>query len=219
MAETAKIAGRPYRGASADARRDERKRRLIEAGVKVIGREGYAATTVRAVCAEAGLTERYFYEAIGDRERLLGAVYESLVQQLQAQIAQTIVEAGDQPPAELARLGLSAYFGAMRDHPDAARILLFEILGVSPEVTRLSQRAVADFAMLIRLTAQRLPQLAMPENQQDLLRRMTSDFLLGLVGSVVFIAMNWFMEGFRRDLDDVVASALTIFNAVVDARA
>jgi AcrR family transcriptional regulator len=212
MAETAKTAGRPYRGASADARRDERKRRLIEAGVKVIGREGYAATTVRAVCAEAGLTERYFYEAIGDRERLLGAVYESLVQQLQAQIAQTIVEAGDQPPAELARLGLSAYFGAMRDHPDAARILLFEILGVSPEVTRLSQRAVADFAMLIRLTAQRLPQLAMPENQQDMVTA-------GLVGSVVFIAMNWFMEGFRRDLDDVVGSALTIFNAVVDARA
>ncbi|MDB5971922.1 MAG: TetR family transcriptional regulator [Hydrocarboniphaga sp.] len=212
MVETAKTAGRPYRGASADERRDERKRRLIEAGIKVIGREGYAATTVRAVCAEAGLTERYFYEAIGDRERLLGAVYAHLVQQLQAQIAQTILAAGTESPSELARLGLSGYFGAMRDNPDAARILLFEILGVSPEVTRLSQSAVADFAMLIRMTARRLPQPAVPDQLEDLVTA-------GLVGSVVFIAMSWFMEGFKRDLDDVVESALTIFNAVVAAKA
>ena len=212
MAETAKSSGRSYRGASADERRDERKRKLIEAGVKVIGRDGYPATTVRAVCAEAGLTERYFYEAIGDRERLLGAVYEHLVQQTQAQIAQTLMAAGNVPPTELARLALTAYFGAMRDNPDAARILLFEILGVSPEVTRLSQRAIADFAMLIRMTARRLPQLAVPEKQEEL---VTS----GLVGSVVFITMSWFLEGFQRDLDDVVDSALSIFNAVVGASA
>lgn len=208
MAETAKTPGRPYRGASADARRDERKRRLIEAGIKVIGRDGYPSTTVRAVCAEAGLTERYFYEAIGDREGLLGAVYEHLVQQLQAQIAQTIAAAGLQSPTELARLGLRGYFGAMRDNPDAARILLFEVLGVSPEVTRLSQHAVADFAMLIRMTARRLPQLSVPEKLEELVTA-------GLVGSVVFIAMTWFLEGFQRELDDVVESALTIFNAVV----
>lgn len=212
MAEIAKKPGRPYRGASASERRDERKRRLIDAGIKVIGRDGYAATTVRAVCAEAGLTERYFYEAIGDRERLLGAVYEHLVRQLQAQIAQTIASAGDQPPAELARLGLAGYFGAMREHPDAARILLFEILGVSPEVTRLSQRAIADFALLIRMAARRQPRPLMPEQREDLVTA-------GLVGSVVFIAMSWYLEGFRRDLDDVVGSALAIFNAVVAAEA
>jgi AcrR family transcriptional regulator len=210
MAETAKTAGRSYRGASADERRDERKRKLIEAGVKVIGRDGYPATTVRAVCAEAGLTERYFYEAIGDRERLLGAVYEHLVKQTQAQIGQTILAAGNAPPAELARLALRGYFSAMRDHPDAARILLFEVLGVSPEVTRLSQRAIADFAMLIRMTARRLPQLTMQEKQEDLVTA-------GLVGSVVFIAMTWFLEGYKRDIDDVVDSAMSIFNAVVAA--
>ncbi|WP_428310428.1 TetR/AcrR family transcriptional regulator [Hydrocarboniphaga sp.] len=210
MAKAAKTTGRSYRGASADERRDERKRKLIEAGIKVIGREGYPATTVRAVCAEAGLTERYFYEAIGDRERLLGAVYEHLVQQTQAQIAQTLLAAGNAPPSELARLALTGYFSAMRDNPDAARILLFEILGVSPEVTRLSQRAIADFALLIRMTARRLPQLAVPEQQEELVTA-------GLVGSVVFIAMSWFLEGYKRDLDDVVNSALSIFNAVVAA--
>jgi AcrR family transcriptional regulator len=210
MVETVKTPGRPYRGASADERRDERRRKLIEAGIKVIGREGYAATTVRAVCSEAGLTERYFYEAIGDRERLLGAVYEHLVKQTQAQITQTLLAAGHATPTELARLALTGYFTAMRDSPDAARILLFEILGVSQEVTRLSQRAIADFAMLIRMTARRLPQMSVPEKQEELVTA-------GLVGSVVFIAMSWFLEGYKRDLEDVVDSAMTIFNAVVAA--
>ncbi len=209
MVDSAKTPGRSYRGATADERRDERKRKLIEAGIKVIGRDGYASTTVRAVCAEAGLTERYFYEAIGDREQLLGEVYGHLVTQLRAQIAETMMTAGDLNAAALARLGLTGYFAAMRDNPDAARILLFEVLGVSPEVTRLSQRAIADFAMLIRMTARRLPQLPVPEQQEDLITA-------GLVGSVVFIAMTWFLEGYQRDLDDVVGSAMTIFNAVVD---
>lgn len=208
MVDSAKHPGRSYRGATADERRDERKRKLIEAGIKVIGRDGYASTTVRAVCAEAGLTERYFYEAIGDREQLLGEVYGHLVTQLRAQIAETVMAADDLSAATLARRGLTGYFAAMRDNPDAARILLFEVLGVSPEVTRLSQRAIADFAMLIRMTARRLPQLPVPEQQEDLLTA-------GLVGSVVFIAMTWFLEGYRRDLDDVVSSAMTIFNAVV----
>lgn len=209
MVDSAKTPGRSYRGATADERRDERKRKLIEAGIKVIGRDGYASTTVRAVCAEASLTERYFYEAIGDREQLLGEVYGHLVTQLRAQIAETVMTAGDLNAAALARLGLTGYFAAMRDNPDAARILLFEVLGVSPEVTRLSQRAIADFAMLIRMTARRLPQLPVPEQQEDLITA-------GLVGSVVFIAMTWFLEGYQRDLDDVVGSAMTIFNAVVD---
>lgn len=209
MVDSAKTPGRSYRGATADERRDERKRKLIEAGIKVIGRDGYASTTVRAVCAEAGLTERYFYEAIGDREQLLGEVYGHLVTKLRAQIAETVMTAGDLNAAALARLGLTGYFAAMRDNPDAARILLFEVLGVSPEVTRLSQRAIADFAMLIRMTARRLPQLPVPEQQEDLITA-------GLVGSVVFIAMTWFLEGYQRDLDDVVGSAMTIFNAVVD---
>lgn len=209
MVDSAKTPGRSYRGATADERRDERKRKLIEAGIKVIGRDGYASTTVRAVCAEAGLTERYFYEAIGDREQLLGEVYGHLVTQLRAQVAETVMTAGDLNAAALARLGLTGYFAAMRDNPDAARILLFEVLGVSPEVTRLSQRAIADFAMLIRMTARRLPQLPVPEQQEDLITA-------GLVGSVVFIAMTWFLEGYQRDLDDVVGSAMTIFNAVVD---
>ena len=202
--------GRSYRGTSADQRRDERRLRLIEAGIKVIGRDGYRATTVRSVSAEAGLTERYFYEAFGDREALLGAVYSHLVEQLQQQIAATLMTSRLKNPEDIVRLGLHEFFAAMRADPNVARILLFEVLGVSPEVTRLTQTAIDDFARIIRTMALALHVRIEPHEEQML--------TAGLVGSVVFIAMTWSLQGYEQAIDDVVSSALTIFRAVLTAR-
>lgn len=52
---------------------------LVEAGLEIIGTQGWAGTTVKAVCKQAGLTERYFYEAFADRDALLTAVYDTVV--------------------------------------------------------------------------------------------------------------------------------------------
>src|ERR1700760_3385627 len=65
-----------YRGVAMEDRRADRRRRLLEAGVRVIGESGWQSTTVRAVCSEAGLTERYFYESFADRETLLLDVFD-----------------------------------------------------------------------------------------------------------------------------------------------
>ena len=45
---------RRYRGVSLEQRQGDRRTRLIEAGLTVIGTQGYGAATVRAICAEAG---------------------------------------------------------------------------------------------------------------------------------------------------------------------
>ena len=55
-------------------RRDE----LVGAGVQLLGGEGGPAITVRAVCREAGLTERYFYESFADRDDFVRAVYDDV---------------------------------------------------------------------------------------------------------------------------------------------
>src|SRR5258705_353216 len=57
---------RRYAGASADERRDERRARLLAAGLDALGTDGHRATTVRGVCARARLTPRYFYESFDD---------------------------------------------------------------------------------------------------------------------------------------------------------
>ncbi|MDP1775656.1 MAG: TetR family transcriptional regulator, partial [Moraxellaceae bacterium] len=51
--ESPRIA-RKYGGKDALARQKERKDKLLAAGIKLIGREGFAATSIDAICAEAG---------------------------------------------------------------------------------------------------------------------------------------------------------------------
>src|SRR5262245_24097637 len=70
---------RKFRGRTSEERKDERRGRFIEAGLETFGREGFHATGVREICAQAGLTERYFYESFPNREALFLAVYEHSV--------------------------------------------------------------------------------------------------------------------------------------------
>src|SRR5512139_3717483 len=52
---------RHYGGVSAQERKAARRERLLDAGLQLFGTPGGDRVTVSAVCAEAGLTERYFY--------------------------------------------------------------------------------------------------------------------------------------------------------------
>lgn len=65
---------RTYRGASAQERRADRRARLLSGCLDVVGEAGVTGVTVEAVCARAGLTKRYFYEAFPGRDAVLGAV-------------------------------------------------------------------------------------------------------------------------------------------------
>ncbi|WP_419827487.1 TetR/AcrR family transcriptional regulator [Sphingomonas sp.] len=111
MAET--ISKRRYGGVDPVERRSARRDRLIEAAIGLYGRQGYRNTGVRAVCQEAGLTERYFYESFVNSEALLAAAYDAVV----ARLLDALREAGgdDAPPVTLraARM-LESYFSTIR---------------------------------------------------------------------------------------------------------
>jgi AcrR family transcriptional regulator len=70
---------RSYRGASAAERRAWRRAVLLEAGLELLGTVGWAGTTVRGVCAQAGLNDRYFYESFADLDTLRLAVVDELM--------------------------------------------------------------------------------------------------------------------------------------------
>lgn len=73
---------RPFRGVSAAQRREQRRQALVEAGLTVIAGCGMAGTTIEAVCAEAGLSKRYFYEHFRSREQLFAALADGLIEQI-----------------------------------------------------------------------------------------------------------------------------------------
>ena len=71
-----------YRGVPAERRRAERRERLMEATLEVWA-DAERRTTMTAVCAEAGLSERYFYESFTDLDQALRAVLDATAEEIE----------------------------------------------------------------------------------------------------------------------------------------
>ncbi|KXO99299.1 TetR/AcrR family transcriptional regulator [Tsukamurella tyrosinosolvens] len=78
---------RPWRGVSAEDRRSARRAQLLEACLDVVGDAGVEAVTADAVAQRAGLSKRYFYEAFADREQVLLAALDGLLEVIRERVA------------------------------------------------------------------------------------------------------------------------------------
>jgi AcrR family transcriptional regulator len=140
-----------YRGVPADERRAERRERLLEAGLELLGTEGWQATTVRGVCEQARLNPRYFYESFTDRDELLLAVFERVA----AEILAAIVTALEQAPNDAhgrARAAIGAAVELLTDDPRKGRVALIEAMG-SEALMRRRLDTLDGFAQLVADTA------------------------------------------------------------------
>ncbi|MFC4059024.1 TetR/AcrR family transcriptional regulator [Planomonospora corallina] len=116
---------RPYRGMPAEQRRARRRAALLEAGLEVLGRHGWATATVRGVCRQAGLNDRYFYESFTDLDALLLAVVDDQA----AQGTAAILAAAAAAPPRLrarARAVVEAIVDFLSADPRRGRILAHE---------------------------------------------------------------------------------------------
>lgn len=138
---------RPYGGVSAEERRAGRRARLIEAGLELLGERGWAGTTVRGVCAEAGLSERYFYESFGDRDRLLAAIFDRVAGEAAGGIV-AAVEAAPHDADAKARAAIDAFVRLLAEDPRRARAMLVESLG-NEALQERREQAFRSFAALI----------------------------------------------------------------------
>ena len=117
-----------WAGIPADDRRAERRRLLLDAGFELLGTEGAAGTTVRAVCQHARLNPRYFYESFGDLDELVVAVYERVVDELRDALSLAMDDAPADLPAQM-RAAVGAAVGFVDDDRRRARVLYVEALG------------------------------------------------------------------------------------------
>ncbi|MES2720583.1 MAG: TetR/AcrR family transcriptional regulator [Pseudomonadota bacterium] len=201
--------GRRYRGVSEEVRRSERRQRFIEAGLDVFGGRGYHSSTVRSICASAGLTERYFYESFENSEDLLCAVYHACVQRLREHMLAALIEAPKEPEL-MARIALHRVFECVREDPRLARILFIEVLGVSDRVDAMYRITVEDFSnLLVRLTKPLFGDDRLPAP-------LDADILANaLIGSIVTSAGRWLLMEFSTPIDTVVENLHTIFTGVI----
>ena len=112
----------------ADARRAERRLLLLDAAFDLLGTEGWAGTTVRAVCQRAELNPRYFYESFEDLDALVVAVYDRIIEELTESVERAQAGAGNAPEAQV-RAAVEAIVAFVDDDRRRARIMYVEALG------------------------------------------------------------------------------------------
>jgi AcrR family transcriptional regulator len=93
-----------------------------------LGTEGATGTTVRAVCHNAELNARYFYESFDDIDALLVAVYDFVAAELADAISRAPI-ASAKSPLEAARIGMEAIVRFIDEDRRRARVLYVEALG------------------------------------------------------------------------------------------
>lgn len=145
---SAEKTGRTYGGASPAERASQRRSRLLEAGLALYGTQGFGATSIDAVCAEAGLTKRYFYESFASAEELLTAVYLDATDRVQREVAEAILAAGDDVRAR-ASAGIAAYFHVIDTDRPRANVILSELLPLAGSAREAIRRATASWTTLV----------------------------------------------------------------------
>jgi AcrR family transcriptional regulator len=200
---------RPYGGIPAAERRAERRERLVEAAIEIVGTDGLGALTVRRICRSACLNERYYYELFGSREEALGAAYEEVVGRASRAVLAALADRS-RPGEERIRSALDAFVRTLDDDRRLARIQLFEVVGVSEELERRRRGVMAMFAALVRSTAIEVePRLAaLPERSQ---RAVTMMF----VGGVNELLIDWMLGALDCTREELVAEMTSVARALL----
>jgi AcrR family transcriptional regulator len=202
--EAERPSNRPYGGMSGDDRRSERRARFIEAGIAAFGRDGFRGTTTRSVCAEAGLTQRYFYESFADLEALFLAVATSLGARLHEVLLAVDVRAGEDPRA-LLHSQLGRYFALLKADPAGARIMLLEVYTASTRVGELAMRFTEELGVLVSARIEAVfPHLVGRGLDAKLMAT-------ALVGSIHHLALRWMLSGYREPMGRIVDTATAVF--------
>ena len=184
---------RPYRGIDAAERLAGRRRRLLDAGLELLGTADRdpAELTVRAICAQAGLGVRYFYESFTDKDHFVGAVFDSVIGDIAATTQAAVASA---PTDEQARAGMANVVRAISADPRVGR-LLFSVELSNTVIVRKRAESTALFAMLLFQHAGALGAL---ENDHV---KAASHFA---VGGVTQAISAWLSSDVRLDQDELV---------------
>ncbi|GAA3395803.1 TetR/AcrR family transcriptional regulator [Cryptosporangium minutisporangium] len=173
---------------------------LVQAGFRLFGADGEAALTVRAVCREAELHTRYFYESFADTGALLAAVYDQQAAALGDVLAGALATAGLGPESRV-RAGIRSVLRFISDDPRRGRVLFADTVS-----TRRREAETALLESLIASSGARSPSLSM---------RVAATMF---TGAMTELARQWADGRLGDDLDAVVDSAVELSLALQSTR-
>lgn len=201
---------RQFKGLSLTERKQARREKLIEAGIEAYGTHGFFAVTVKDICNEAKLTERYFYESFKKSDELFQTIFLKLIDQLQHNVIQAIMQASTDP-RKMIESGLTALLTTLKDNPGMARIIYIDAMLVQElhnqatihETMLRFDRMIHAFVMLM------MPHIDRSEREISLVAT-------GLNGYVTQIAIRWVVSGFKQSMQEVLSSCSIVFLSLLD---
>jgi AcrR family transcriptional regulator len=207
MVHMAQTGARPYRGVEAAERQAQRRARLLDAGLSILGSDsGAEALTVRGVCRQAGLSARYFYESFTDRDDFVGSVYDWVIADLAATTQAAVAAA---PPREQARAGMANIVRSIAGDMRVSR-LLFSAELADPVVVR---KRDESSTLLATLLAQHVSQtFRLPEDDH---LRAISHFTVGGVGQAI---TAWLAGQMAMTSDELIELLASLLDQLADAR-
>lgn len=172
---------------------------ILDAALRCLGRDGYAATSLARVAEEAGVSKRMVLYYFDSREALFVQLAQSIGDRLIAQLEEAI--AGIEDPTAVVHAG----FGRIWEAITADRGLLIALFGITIEsVTdeRLAA-AVADFKSRLRELLGRQMQYA----RQAGLRTVVDDdvAITAMVSGFLGLAFEWLETGDTPALAQTIA--------------
>lgn len=185
-----------YRGASAEQRRDERRRRLLDAALNIIGTHGWAATTVRGVCEQARVGPRFFYESFADLDALAAALHDEIVEVAIGGTLTALGAAPDELSAKV-RAAVAAIITDLTDDPRRARVVFAEAHG-NETLMRRRFAAMRTIANVVAEQADAL--LDLPPGSETILRA----FSLLVTGGVAEMILVWLDGGIDLDREQLI---------------
>ncbi len=161
-----------YRGVSAEDRAAERRERLLEATLSVWA-DPEVRTTMTAVCAEAGLSERYFYESFRSLDEALIAVLDAIAGEIEGARETATAAVGTDPTAAV-HAAITSFVQLLVDDPRKGRVAIIE----ASALPQLRPRRTALLRHFAHLAA---------ESATDLLGERTGDRASDEIAGLMFI--------------------------------
>lgn len=186
-----------------------RRRLLVEAAFELLGTEGWAGTSVRAVCARAELNARYFYESFAGLDALVVAVYDRVVQELSDEVL-AAQDAAAPDRRSQARAGIETIVRFVDEDRRRARVLYVEALGNEA----LNRRRVETAQVLVGVVAERAVEGRRTSKRARQLVRMSAAVL---VGGLSELLVEWLAGRIDVPRDQLVDDATELLLALAEA--
>ncbi len=164
----------------------------------MFARDGYGNSSVGAICKDASLSSRQFYEEFSGREALLIELFDQIESESREAVMKALADTGDDGIAHMIEAGTRAYIESVGADPRRAKVAIVEAVGASPklEQMRLQQRQV--WGELLRGAAvEAATHGEIPSGDYDM--RVSA-----LLGAVNYVIYDWSVAAPRPSLDDVI---------------